>query len=852
MSAPGSGPGLPLPPTVAPTAPPAGGGPALTLLTDAAIIVKLPDRLAGLQRALVLSGTVTAQRDGVATVRTAAGEMQIRTPLPLPTDRPVTLQVPPPAPGTPTLVTILAPPPPASPAPAVPLPTPAVPSAPTVPSPTIPAGPVLTPGVSVPAVIIAPPPVPPALALPDAPTTTPAALPVPAPLPGVPTSPPAAGPPPPPMPGMPLPPPTGGGPALPPSPTPAPPPALPLAAPPGPPAPAGTAAPAPIAVPAPPSAPASPPPVTGPALPQAPAPVTGNNGADAPAQGEIPRSDAARPPPVETGPRRPLSTTGLLTLTSFDDEPSVPIAPPPARFTARPAGPEAQTVPARGPAPAAPAAVAPLPAPSLASRPVTPPAAPPAPGPVGPVPGPNPPSLVGHVPAPPATPVAGGIAAPPPPAAGPVPPPAIPAGTTPGAQTQAAPANPSPPPPAAAPVAPQTGPSAPIPTGRPMAAPPSTPMPASPLPVAPAVAATPVTITAAAAPPTGVNIPLPPPTTPAAPTLATTAPMMVATAAPAAPAPLPQPAATPDALALPRGEPLRVRIIALEPPPAGTTPGPALQPATLVGNTSLGQPILTTAAGTLVLAGRSDLPPGTGLTVALEPPASAAMLPPLDALHGTDWPALREMMQLVAASDPGLARSLTQQMLPQPNKRLTTNMIFFLSALKGGDLSGWLAPEATSLLERQGRGALLARLREDFQAASQQAAEPLPDGWRSLPIPFATAEGVGRMQLHLRKIGDGEETEAEPAGEARAQRFLLDLSFSRIGPMQLDGLVRPGRLDLVIRTHTLLQADIRQGIGDLFRDSLDLAGYAGTIGFQTGAHRWAKVRAGRAGAGQQV
>lgn len=305
---------------------------------------------------------------------------------------------------------------------------------------------------------------------------------------------------------------------------------------------------------------------------------------------------------------------------------------------------------------------------------------------------------------------------------------------------------------------------------------------------------------------------------------------------------------------LPRGEPLQVRIIALEPPPDGTIAAPAQQRATLVGNTSLGQPILTTPAGTLVLAGRSDLPPGTGLTVALEPPAAAAagMLPPLDPVHGADWPALREMMQLVAATDPALARSLTQQMLPQPNKRLTTNMIFFLAALRGGDLGGWLAPEATSLLERQGKGALLARLREDFQAASQQAAEPLPDGWRSLPIPFATPEGIGRLQLHLRRAGDGEDGGAAAGGEARAQRFLLDLSFSRIGPMQLDGLVRPGRLDLVIRTHTLLQAEIRQGIGDLFRDSLDLAGYAGTIGFQTGAHRWAKVRSARGGIGHQA
>lgn len=270
---------------------------------------------------------------------------------------------------------------------------------------------------------------------------------------------------------------------------------------------------------------------------------------------------------------------------------------------------------------------------------------------------------------------------------------------------------------------------------------------------------------------------------------------------------------------------------------------------TLVGNTAQGQPVVTTSQGTLVLRARTDLPPGTALLLAVDTPANRAltgMLAPLDPSQTDgDWPALREVMAALLAADPALARSLAAAILPQPTKRLTTTLTFFLSALRGGDAGGWLGPAATELLEARGQGRLLARLRDDFRAAAQHAAEPTPDGWRGMPIPLGTPDHVSRAQLHVRHSTD-QEDDGQGAGDdrARAQRFLLDLRFSNLGPMQLDGMVWPGRFDLMIRTRTLLPSDMRQAIGTLFRESLETVGFAGTIGFQTGAHFWARVRGG--------
>ncbi|MEA1676679.1 hypothetical protein [Nitrospirillum sp. BR 11163] len=71
----------------------AGAGAAPTVLGQVTV-TQLPDKLTGLARALAISGMVTEQQGDQATLRTAAGDVQVRTETSLPTDRPVTLQIP--------------------------------------------------------------------------------------------------------------------------------------------------------------------------------------------------------------------------------------------------------------------------------------------------------------------------------------------------------------------------------------------------------------------------------------------------------------------------------------------------------------------------------------------------------------------------------------------------------------------------------------------------------------------------------------------------------------------------------------------------------------------------------------
>ena len=77
-----------------PGPPPAAPSTAAPVPLAEAAVVHVPERLAALARPVVLTGTVADQApDGLTRVRTQAGDVLLKSPAPLPADRPVTLQI---------------------------------------------------------------------------------------------------------------------------------------------------------------------------------------------------------------------------------------------------------------------------------------------------------------------------------------------------------------------------------------------------------------------------------------------------------------------------------------------------------------------------------------------------------------------------------------------------------------------------------------------------------------------------------------------------------------------------------------------------------------------------------------
>ncbi|HJP21401.1 MAG: hypothetical protein QGF97_06415 [Alphaproteobacteria bacterium] len=259
-----------------------------------------------------------------------------------------------------------------------------------------------------------------------------------------------------------------------------------------------------------------------------------------------------------------------------------------------------------------------------------------------------------------------------------------------------------------------------------------------------------------------------------------------------------------------------------------------------------GELLVQTREGLLALESDTRPPTGTLLEfeiIALQPTgpagpsqaASPALLGAAPAIAiGQSWPALGETMAVLQNLDLALAQNLANVM-PAANGRLASAILLFVAALRGGDVRGWLGDEAGRGLERSGRRDLLARLGRDMGQFNRATEEPVSGEWRALPVPFQDGRELKQLWLFFRPIdaddsagGDGDN------GDEAGLRFVLDLELSALGPLQLSGLVRQRRFDLIVHSQRPLAAGVQQEIQSIFTEGSELGQAAGNIAFRSG------------------
>ncbi len=304
-------------------------------------------------------------------------------------------------------------------------------------------------------------------------------------------------------------------------------------------------------------------------------------------------------------------------------------------------------------------------------------------------------------------------------------------------------------------------------------------------------------------------------------------------------------------VALQTGLQVPVAILSLEPGVASTIPGaPPMPPATgtlatgqvlhgtVTGTTPLGHPLVQTAEGLFSLATRTLPPAGSTITLKVTGTPSMAStgretlapLPHAELLNARDWPLLDEALRALGEVNPAMAQKVVETALPRADARLGAGILFFLAALRGGDLRTWLGIEPVRILQRF-RPDLMARLRDDFGRMARLAEEPLSGDWRVTLVPFHADGEIERLRLFMRNNGGEDEDEARGNG---GLRFVVDVALSRIGRLQLDGLVRAKgkRLDLIVRTQSYMPASMQNDIRRIFEEANDLTGVTGGLSFQ--------------------
>lgn len=204
-----------------------------------------------------------------------------------------------------------------------------------------------------------------------------------------------------------------------------------------------------------------------------------------------------------------------------------------------------------------------------------------------------------------------------------------------------------------------------------------------------------------------------------------------------------------------------------------------------------------------------------------------------------EWPALEESLRALEMAAPQSAAQFASA-ISRPSPQLTASMLFFLAAVRGGSLGGWLGKDAGQALEKS-HGRLFSTLSGDFQSMTR-ASEGGPEtaGWRAFFMPIQTQDALEQIRLFIlppsfERAGDeadGENEESDGGNGDDETRFVVDLMLSGLGAFQIDGSVAKQSMSLLIRTRRALPPEIRADIIEIFDKAAGRTGMSGAVSFK--------------------
>lgn len=207
-----------------------------------------------------------------------------------------------------------------------------------------------------------------------------------------------------------------------------------------------------------------------------------------------------------------------------------------------------------------------------------------------------------------------------------------------------------------------------------------------------------------------------------------------------------------------------------------------------------------------------------------------------------DWPSLAQLVEETQRTDAALFQSIIARALPTPGKHFTQTMLFFLSALKGGDIKQWMGSKANEMLEAK-HGDIIRRMGSEFATLQQAFIEPNTQNWVSAMIPVLYDNRLHQARLHIRQDAEAQSEKTQQGG----QRFIIDVELSRLGELQLDGFVQKNagkhQFDIVLRSSKPLPSDIEQDIRAIYINASEIAGFKGNILFQPSREHFVIVQA---------
>jgi hypothetical protein len=144
-----------------------------------------------------------------------------------------------------------------------------------------------------------------------------------------------------------------------------------------------------------------------------------------------------------------------------------------------------------------------------------------------------------------------------------------------------------------------------------------------------------------------------------------------------------------------------------------------------------------------------------------------------------------------------------------------------------------LGDSMISELEQQDNKALLSQLGKEFTAMNPPPLER--DGtWHNLTLPLMHDQQLHPVHMFFKR--SRHQTDGHRSRDT--DHFMVDIELTRMGRMQLDGLVQKlhpsTRFDLVVRTEHPWGDRIEQDIRSIFIRAQEISGYEGAVQFRHG------------------
>ena len=222
-------------------------------------------------------------------------------------------------------------------------------------------------------------------------------------------------------------------------------------------------------------------------------------------------------------------------------------------------------------------------------------------------------------------------------------------------------------------------------------------------------------------------------------------------------------------------------------------------------------------------------------------PKNASALPILGPIlfNTQPWDTLNTLHQALQQTAPQGAAMLASTAPSTSNlAQMMPAALFFISAIKGGDINNWMSETTLEALKKAGKAKALGQFGKETNALSRLASEPASE-WRTHALPLYHDGSFHKILLHARQDTAPDEHDNK---QDKLTRFIFDLSLNNIGPVQLDGLFKSNRLDVILRTEQHFTQSMQAHMRRLYKGALEQTKINGDLSFQNRADSWVTIQ----------